>query len=162
MRILVSVAVAVVVLAAEVPLDSQSSQAAPSPFSITIRAEPNTVKAGADVWLKIKLTNTSNHDVDCSSADVNGVDMRYQYDVRSCSGSTIQRVARSHPELASGSIRLCTLKPGESTIDKDGRIGQLFSLTQPGTYVIQVLCGTSDNEKDGVVKSNKITVTVRP
>jgi len=127
-------------------------------FSITIGMEKPSLKAGSDVWIKITLTNTSDHDIDCSSAYVNGVDRRYQYDVRDNTGLSMQKKTE-HPELVPGSIQLCTLKPGESTTE-ESRISWLHDLSRPGKYTVQVSRGVSDNEKDGVVKSNTTAVTV--
>ena len=130
-------------------------------FSITIGTEKAAVKTGSQVWVKIQLTNTSNREVDCSAAYVDGVDARYQYDVRGVGGNPVRKIVKQHPELVSGSIQLCTLKRGEST-DGGNDISTLFDMSQPGEYVIQLSRPVSSNPKDGVVKSNKIVVTVTP
>jgi hypothetical protein len=47
-----------------------SAQVVPKPFSISIRSETSVVKAGSDVWINVRLTNTSNHDLgDSGSID---------------------------------------------------------------------------------------------
>jgi hypothetical protein len=138
-----------------------SGSATQGPFSITIRAEKPVVRAGSDIWIKIQMTNMSNHDVDCSSAYVNGIDRRYQYDIRDGGGSSMKKTSE-HPELVPGQFQLCTLKPGESTTSRDSRISWLHDLSRPGKYLVYVSRGVSDDEKDGFVKSNTITITVTP
>ena len=41
------------------------AQTAKDPFSITISADKPTVVAGSRVYIRIKLTNMSDHVVDC-------------------------------------------------------------------------------------------------
>jgi hypothetical protein len=41
-------------------------------------------------------------------------------------------------------------------------ISRLYDLSQPGDYTIQLSRAVSDDPKNGVVKSNVITVTVTP
>jgi hypothetical protein len=41
-------------------------------------------------------------------------------------------------------------------------VSRLHDMSRPGQYVIQVSRYVSDNLKDGVLKSNIITVTVTP
>jgi hypothetical protein len=138
-----------------------SGPASQGPFSITISTEKSVVKAGSDVWIKIQMTNISNRDVDCSSAYVNGTDRRYQYDIRDGSGSSMKKTSE-HPELVPGQFQLCTLKPGERTTSRDSRISWLHDLSRPGKYLVYVSRGVSDDEKDGFVKSNALTITVTP
>jgi hypothetical protein len=135
-------------------------QPSPQPFSIAIAPATAAVKAGEEVYIKIHMTNKSDHNVDCSSVYVNGVDRRYYYAVRDNNGNSVKRPIENL-ELYPGSIQLCTLKPGESTTG-GSRVSWLNDVSRPGKYVIQVSRGVSSNEKDGVVKSNKITLTVDP
>ena len=55
----------VFVMAAVAPLWAQSSQldpTKPSAASLTLRAEQDSVPAGAPVWIEATLTNKSNHE----------------------------------------------------------------------------------------------------
>jgi hypothetical protein len=64
----------------------------------------------------IKLTNTSDHNVDCSMAYSNSLDRRYIYEVRTPAGSLVAKRARKHPEIGEpGSFYPCTINPGQST-----------------------------------------------
>jgi hypothetical protein len=130
-----------------------------APFTITISTEKSDISAGSEVWIRIKMTNTSNHDVDCSSVYVNGVDRRYNYEITDATGASMKK-NNEHPELVPGSVQMCTLKPGESTPLRQSRVSWLHDFTKPGKYTIQVTRNISDIERDGVAKSNKITVNV--
>jgi hypothetical protein len=139
-------------------------QAAGLPFTLSISAEDVVVKPQADIYVNIQMTNTSKHDIDCSSSDNDmlGMDVKYHYDVRDGSGTPVPTRQLKHPELATGHFRLCTLKPGKVANSNGNLINKLYDLSQPRQYVIQVSRDVSANPADGVVKSNKVTVTVTP
>jgi hypothetical protein len=151
-----------------VPNQSDGANQVKPPFSITISTETPTVKAGAEVSIKVRITNASNHDINASSAYYRGVDggmdASYDEEVRDSKGNLAKRKQSSEPESEvplTGSIRLRTLKPGESADAVTG-VSQQYDMSRPGQYGIQLSRRISDNPKDGVVKSNKITVTVTP
>jgi hypothetical protein len=133
-----------------------------APFSITISTESAEVKAGSGVHLKIQMTNTSDHDVNCSGSPSNGLDRAYRYDVRDEDGKPAAKIARKHPEIGeSFSFWPCSIKPGQTASAAGGLITVLYDLTRPGRYTIQVSRPISDQDpKSGVVYSNKIIVTV--
>ena len=54
------------------PLCHQPNQAR---FKIVITAERPTVVAGADVWIKVSLTNTSSNDVNERDSYMTGIDL---------------------------------------------------------------------------------------
>jgi hypothetical protein len=60
-----------------------------------------------------------------------------------------------------GSFRGCELKPGESDVTEN-YLNWLYDFTKPGTYTIQASRRISDDEMDGSVRSNIITVTITP
>jgi hypothetical protein len=155
MRILLSLLLAGI-LALWIPASAQNPR--PS-FSIVITTDNPVVKAGSDVLIKIQMKNISNHDMDCTMAPANGLDRKYRYDIRDAQGRPAVKVSRSHPELESGSIFPCTLKPGESTPAVDNSISWIYDFTRPGKYLVQV---SRDDSKEGLAKSNKITLTVQP
>jgi hypothetical protein len=156
MRILLSLLLLAGILALWIPASAQNAH--PS-FSIVITTDNPVVKAGSDVLIKIQMKNISSHGVDCTMAPANGLDRKYHYDVRDAQGSPAVKVARSHPELESGSILPCTLKPGQSTPAVDNSVSWIYDFTRPGKYVVQV---SRDDPKEGLVESNKITLTVQP
>jgi hypothetical protein len=144
--------------------DVGQGQATSRPFTIAISAEDSVVKAGSDVYLTIRMTNTSKHDLDCSVSDNSmlGMDVKYQYDVRDNTSNLVREKVFKHPELATGHFRLCTIKPGETATSGGNLITKRFDLSRPGEYIVQVSRAVSDNPKDGIVKSNAITITVSP
>jgi hypothetical protein len=132
-------------------------QTAQAPFSLRISIDKTSVKAGADVSITVEMTNISKQNVDCTAVMMNGTDMRYQYDVQNASGKSVKKP----DEKAPGSVEICSIEPGESDSHAT-RISWLNDLSRPGDYVVQVSRKVSDDDKDGVVKSNKITVNIIP
>jgi len=130
-----------------------------APFTLTISAE-SVVKAGSQVALKVRLTNTSNRPMNTSSQYIGGVHSGYLYDVRDGAGNLIEKKAhKESDEPIMGSLRLGKLKPSESR-DEGTLVSDVYDMSRPGTYTIQLSLPISNDPKDGVVKSNPITVTV--
>jgi len=149
---------------------SDAAKQVKPPFSITISTETPTIKAGTDLSIKVRITNTSNHDINASSVYGEGVDGgvdgAYFEEVRDSKGNLAKRKQPPKSEAQSDypvnfSARPYTLKPGESTGSVTG-VEHQYDISQPGQYVIQLSRPISENPKDGVVKSNKITITVTP
>ena len=133
------------------------------PFRIVIEAEHAEVKVGSDVWLKVSLTNNSDHDVDMSGG-LNlsiGLDPNYIFEVHDDRGNLVPKRAYPHPELAPGMPVNQTVKP-QKTLTEEQRVSALFDMRKPGKYLIHVSRRTSDNPKDGLIKSNEVTVIVIP
>jgi surface-anchored protein len=153
----------VTMLIASCAFAALASGTAPQPFKISISTEKSEVKAGTDVWVKVSVTNTSNHVMDMSANinDMIGVNPNYTFDVRNSAGTPAAKRTYKHLELATGSPIFRSLKPGESLTDEQN-LSRLDDFSQPGQYQIQVSQRVSDNDKDGVIKSNTITVTVTP
>jgi hypothetical protein len=129
-------------------------------LALRISAPQSTVKVGSDVYIKIEMTNISDHPVDCSSYIVSGTDRRFRVDVIDADDNSMKK-KDIHPEMAPGSFASCMLDPGQS-VSRDDRISWANDLTRPGVYTIQVARVVGRDEKNGLVKSNKITVTVKP
>jgi len=124
---------------------------------------PAEVKAGSDVYITIVMTNFSDHPVDCSAWYVNGTDRRFRVDVRDSHGNSMKR-PDVHPEMMPGSLQGLgsTLQPGESTGPLQDRISWANDLSQPGVYTVQVSRVVANDEKNGLVKSNTISLTIAP
>ena len=148
-----------VILSSCAPAAAQSA-----PFSIRLSAEKPEVKAGARIWVQIQMTNLSNHNVDCTRAPSNGSDRAYLYDVRDEKGTPLEKAVRKHLEIGETfSSRPCVLKPGESTSEDENFLSPVYDMTRPGKYSVRVSRYISGGRKeDGLVKSNKITITVIP
>ena len=137
------------------------SQSPKQPFVITISPESQTVRSGSEAEITVHLKNTSDRKLDLSAniSDLTGVDPNYTYEVRDSSGNLVPQRTYKHPELATGHAVFRTVQPGESVTDSEP-IGRLLDVSKPGKYVIQVSRRVSKDEKDGEVKSNKITLAV--
>jgi hypothetical protein len=130
-----------------------------APFTLTISVADAVVKAGTPVQVKVRMTNISDHDVNVSGSYDGPVNISYRYDVRDSAGRPAK--SRQHNNPISGHSRIRTLKPGESTEDMT-LVTEEFDMANPGVYVIQLSRPATDNPKEGVVKSNKLEVTVTP
>lgn len=150
-----------------------SAQTANPPFIVMISAEapaaniaPDsyTVKAGSEVFIKVRLTNTSLQDlsIGVDSDSRTEVNFYHHYEVRDGSGNSAKKRAITHPEIGSTGHgwpdRI--VKPGETLeIDSD-RISRLYDLTQPGKYTIQLTRAVSGVPSNGEVSSKIIALAV--
>jgi hypothetical protein len=144
------------------PCQSEAAKPPKAPFSISISAEKQAVEQGSLVSIKIRLTNTSNHEMNASGSYFDGADASYRQEVWDGAGNLAERDQTGQQQKVAslhGHIKLRTLKPGESAESVSG-ISPQYDLSRPGQYVIQLSRPISDNPKDGVVKSNKIVVMV--
>jgi hypothetical protein len=105
------------------------------PFTLTIRAEKQQVKAGDPVDIDVVMTNTSDHDVDCTTVSSNGLDRNYQYDVVDEGGQHVPEIEKKHH--GGSSFWPCILEPGKTDTPSGGRISILYDLSRPGKYSIQ-------------------------
>lgn len=138
-----------------------SGQTAAPPFSIAISTDTPAVKVGADLSLKVHITNTSDHDINVSSSYFEGTDASYRQDVRDGRGNLPRRAVREMSTRTSGHWIRHTLKPGQS-VDTVTSISPEYDLSRAGEYTVQLSRPVSDDPKDGLVKSNKVTITVIP
>lgn len=128
------------------------------PFSISICARHTEIRAGTPVEIRIRFTNTSDHEISASQFYVDGgLNSGYDYYVLDANGKS----AKKKEIVMAGSLDLASLNPGESR-DDGSLVSRAYDMTRPGKYVIQVSRRVSSNPKDGVVKSNKIVVTLTP
>jgi hypothetical protein len=138
-------------------VENPESQAGPDRYSI---------KEGSDVFIVVHLTNISNRNLSLGydKDSRTNVDFSHRYEVRDSKGNPAQERTISHPEIGSTGhgwpARI--LKPGESMDISGDDISRLLDLTALDKYTVQLLRAISDDPKDGVVKSNTITVTVIP
>ncbi len=137
--------------------------AAKPPFTIAIAGEQATVKSGADVWIRTRLTNNSEHDLDMSGSYDDSIRMNpnYIFDVRDSTGKPCAKVISPHPEVVTGSPNNRTVKAGETYITEQ-RISALYNMNSADKYLVQVSRRASENPEDGIIPSNKITITVEP
>ena len=140
-----------------------------APFKIALSAAKSRVTAGDPVNLVVVMTNTSDHDVDCTYNYSNALDRNYVYEVTDEKRQPVHTIEK---KFHGGSdIWPCILKPGQSTQTGGGQISVLYDFSRPGKYTIQVSRKVWGDEnrpgtygkgsgQPGIVKSNTITVTV--
>jgi hypothetical protein len=156
-----------------VPLAAQS----PTPaFSLSITAEPQTAKPGAEVTLSIVLTNNSQKQlpfrmdryhpesnftirVTDPTGEPAGKTRIYRMNTGDRTGKdAVEAPYDPHHEVISiGSVGVSGIQPG-IVLEQKTVLNKLFDLTQPGKYTIQV--EKMDDLSKTVVKSNVVTVTV--
>lgn len=131
------------------------------PFTIVISQEKDTVAPGADVWIKVTLTNNSAQELDDSGnvSRTTWLDPNLQFDVRDQKGVVVPRRHYEHPELDTGNLVNRTLQRGES-VTQEQRVSALYDMTQAGKYTIQVSMPVPGTSEKNIVKSNIITVTL--
>lgn len=131
------------------------------PFTIVVAAENSVVSPGADIWIKVSLTNSSNQNLDDSGSfsGRTSLDPNFQFDVRDQKGELVPKRRYEHPELDTGTPINRTLHPGES-VTQEQRVSSLYDMTQPGKYRVQVSMPVPKGLGKGRVKSNVVTVTI--
>jgi hypothetical protein len=137
------------------------SQKNEQPFSITITPPAAEVKARSDVYLKVRMTNTSNHDLPGRAvfSEMGGLNSMYQYDCWDSKGNSVKKEARGSGLGSVGEYP--TLKPGESR-EEEASLDRACDLGRPGQYEIQASSIIPGDPAHRVVKSNRIKITVKP
>ena len=135
------------------------------PFTIAISAPSAVVRAGDEVRIHAVLTNVSDKEIlargshEGSRAEVNYTVLVHDRYGNAAPETEYGRAARMHQ--FAGSVLKVLLKPGEK-MEEDTFLSKQFDLSSPIDYVIQLSRPVSNDPKDGVVKSNEITITVVP
>jgi hypothetical protein len=139
-------------------------------YTIVISTPQSTVKVGEPVRIHVVLTNISAAEISLST-DLS-VHCDYSIQVEAPDGSSSKNSA-----CTGGSSRSLRLKPGDQFED-DETLTNIYQLDQhgedlintlktfpfaaPGKYTVQLSQHISGDPKSGVVRSNKITITVIP
>lgn len=134
-----------------------STQSGP-PFKVVIMAPTKKIFAGAPLELKVRLTNTSNQDINASASYFRGLDASYKYEVRDSAGAPVAPIPQETARPPVGQGRIRTLSPGQS-VDEVIVITSGYRLA-PGTYTIQLSRPVSASPNSPVVQSNKVNITV--
>jgi len=128
------------------------------PFSIVLTPVTSELKSGAEIYVKVRVTNTSQRDIMGGGVfNANGLDMGFHYDCRDAAGRSVEKEIMLVGSVHEPPI----LKPGESW-DEEPPISRACDLSQPGLYEIQVSRIVPFDAKKRVVKSNTIKITVMP
>ena len=158
------------VLAITDPATNLASRDKP-PFSLVLAAPDEPLKAGAELHLRVTVTNTSNRKIAFirSPGLTPEEGFRYQIEVRDAQGQLaspsayVQNLKKSVNVNEEISRYAEWRKHGEFFVD-DLNITKFYDLRKPGTYVITVTrpMPPRQNLGRGVVKSNTIEVTLIP
>jgi hypothetical protein len=146
-----------------------------APFTITISTSHSVVTAKSPIEVQVALKNTSNRDLrifvdNSDKAELSGFDVEVTdpqglapkitayHNVLTGWKAPPETVMKQGGEfIIVGSGGTLPLAPGE-TIDLHMDIGQMYDLSKPGTYTVQV---TRTDAPDGtMVKSNPLKITV--
>jgi hypothetical protein len=142
-------------------------QTAPS-FKLTLSAglrNKNTseFRVGSNVWITVKMTNTTNHTIDRSGVFYHGVNAFFSYDVKDEDGKQPEKVVHTHPEFDTAEPFWGCLQPRESDLAETD-LSLLYKFDRPGKYFIQVSRHDPDFLDDKgeptIVSSNTITITI--
>jgi hypothetical protein len=136
------------------------------PFTLHISTDKPTVSAGSEVWIKVEITNTSDHWENFPAGAVTyfgkggtaEVDANFTYEVRDGSGRLAPAAVPSR-SIADARADHGGIGPGE-TLTRDLRISDERDLSRPGQYTVK-LSRKIPGQK-GIVESNTVTITVRP
>ncbi len=147
------------VLTVTVIAPSQAPERPTTSFTLAIRTDEDTVKAGNKIPVNIEVTNTSDHLIvytpSITTLDIQVHDAQGKMAPLTEAGRELRR------EYGSIGINShFSLSPGDSWPAGGVGVGVLYDLSRPGDYTIQI--SQFDDETKTWVKSNTITVTVTP
>ena len=137
--------------------------AAMQPFTVVLSAANLIVKTKSPVLITLRLTNTSDHEMPPGWWGQNSLGVIEQADVFDVRDGKDHPLVKRKPDPKSdfiiGNGAVGHIQPGHSnSFTQD--FARWYDLSQPGKYTIQASRPFSENEKKGVVRSNKITISV--
>ncbi len=152
------------------PRSTTSRITSKAPLSITIHPLLDVMKAGSPVKVRITVANNTKRQI---FVETWGPDLLFQFDVRDSHGdrplTARGRAVFSVEEPGSSKVRVDlpmgsnsseTVDPGKS-LDIEQEIPDLFDLSQPGIYTIQVH-RPDGLGSGGLVNSNTVRLTIVP
>lgn len=150
-----------------------------APFTITISGPNQPVEEGAEVRIHVVLTNVSGRPVSVQRSPSPEL-AEFYYTVRVRDEHGPEAKMTDYGRAASkgqyqGSQMLILLRPGEED-EENTVLSKQFDMSAPGTYTIQLeraisrdpkdgsfmAVKSAHEPKDGIVKSNQITITLVP
>jgi hypothetical protein len=147
------------------PRSRYSLQDEQQPFYITIATPHDRVQTGEEIYLQVKLTNTSPAEITFVEPPGGppSAEFQYQIEVRDTSGQPPPdtEYGRQHRRSAHflRSQVSWTLQPGESMSDATV-LTKLFDLSRPDTYEVRASRTVPPHTGNGTVTSNTIAVVV--
>jgi hypothetical protein len=131
-----------------------------APFTLVLSTEDPTVTIGSDIWVKLQWTNTSDRAIDSSAniLDATNVDPNFLFKLIDANGHSLPVKVYKFPQTFGHAV-FGTLEPGE-TITRDINIVRLYDIKKAGKYTLQVSRRAPQELGGGLVKSNRITITI--
>lgn len=139
----------------------QASSADQQVAVIDVTAIKPVVTIGSPVELQVRLTNTSDHDINASASYDRDLNISYQYSVRTEGGLVLQPRVPTKGRAITGTSKIRNLQPGESAEDMTN-IGDEYEFTSPGKYFVRVSRGIAWDTGNQTVKSNEVVITIAP
>ena len=135
----------------------------PAPFALSISAKPDTINLGGKIRVHITLKNSSGQAITIPRSPSDEFAERFcDFHVTDASGNDVPLTAygkAARGRQFSGSVVKVRLNPGE-TIDEDTLLEKQFNISEPGAYVVQASRPISNDPNDGIVSSNKISISI--
>jgi hypothetical protein len=131
-------------------------------FSIHIATQQDQPKVGQDIILDVTITNISDRTI---VMELTSEACDYVWDVRDTNGNEVPespemlQLGCQDPPGMTGADMIFPLKPNESYRTKLS-MSKWKAISHPGEYTIQLSRGLNRIQKETVVKSNKITISV--
>ena len=131
-----------------------------APFTLTLEAEENPVKAGSEVKVDITLQNSYNRAI---HVHLSLAEMEYTFEVRDDQNRIPPETEYARKAKGRGYFsndQILYLQPGES-LPKDLLVlTKFYDMSRPGKYTVQVSRAVPKELGGGTVKSNTLTITV--
>jgi hypothetical protein len=132
------------------------------PFSITIAPVNNAAKAGSQIYITVKVMNTTKQEMPSRGAFyAAGLNTSFQYDCRTTEGKPVNKKVLDFASVPGSVHDSQPLRPGAS-YEETAPISLACDLSKPGEYDIQVSRKVLNDPQRRVVKSNVIKITVKP
>jgi len=133
---------------------------ATDPFTLTLEADENSIKAGAEVKVDVTLRNSSGRAMYISFGLT---EADYTFEVRDGERrvppeTDFARKSKAKPYFSSDQVFY--LQPGESLPKAPLMVTRFYDLSRPGKYTIQVSRVAPKELGGRTIKSNTITITV--
>lgn len=136
----------------------QSVELPTTTFSLDIDANPDVIKLGSRFGIVVHATNTAQHDIDLdNSTTSDSIEILDSNGVAPPLTDAGRLLKKLSGKKGDHSIHL---KPGEEKGMGAILLSDLYNMTQPGRYTVQIF--RTDEETKTLVKSNVITITVNP
>ena len=137
-----------------------AANGASTPFTLTLEAEQNPIKAGSEVKVDITLRNSSNHPI---AVGLGLAEVDYALGVRDSQNRIPPETdfaRKSKGRVYFSNETVFTLQPGETVPKEMLVISKFYDLSRPGRYTIQVSRTVPKELGGGTVKSDAITISI--